>query len=270
MMKAVDLAVRSSDLDIISNFSLRVRPGEIVVLVGGNGAGKSTAIKAITSEVKPSSGYTYLNEHPIDNWSSEERAQQLAILPQHSNLNFGLTAWEIVSLGRLPFSKSHSRSENAYYCEAAMTQTGTLHLSGRSYLTLSGGEKLRVHMARTIAQIAEPQKSGSRYLILDEPTSSLDIQHQLQCLEILRKLASDGVGILVVLHDLNLAMQIADEVYVMKSGKIIRSGHPSTVFTTEIIKEAFDVHADIMKDEHGTRSYIYIRDSFTTNLEKVH
>jgi len=161
------------------------------------------------------------------------------VLPQASNLAFGFTAFEVVLMGRSPhFRGSESREDHAIALEA-MRLTQIDHLAGRVYTTLSGGERQRVQLARVLAQIW--QGHSPRYLLLDEPTNNLDLAHQHITLRIARQFAACGVGVLAILHDLNLAAQVAERILVLKAGRMYASGTPSEVLTPQVVEAAFNL-----------------------------
>ena len=249
MICANDITVSVGDKNLISNISIKVAPGEVVAMVGANGAGKSTSLKVLCGELVPNTGNVELNGKKLGDWSAVERAQQMAVLPQSSSLSFGLRVEEIVALGRLPMEGVVTKDEDRRIIEEAMRRTDISHLATRSYMTLSGGEKLRTHLSRAIAQILGPHNGAQRVLLLDEPTSSLDLNHQLRVLEIVRDLAREGVGIFAILHDLNLAARFADRLYVLKDGVCLEEGPVSQVLTPGLLKEGFGLTAKMVEVE---------------------
>ncbi|MEE2904177.1 MAG: heme ABC transporter ATP-binding protein, partial [Myxococcota bacterium] len=137
-------------------------------------------------------------------------------------------------------------------------RTGLLALSERSYLTLSGGEQLRVHLARTIAQVLDYNSGPAKFLLLDEPTSSLDLNHQLRVLEVVRDLASEGLGIFAILHDINLAARFADRIYVLKSGMCIRHGTVDDVVDEQLLLNAFGLKSKVIKIDELTHPTVCV------------
>lgn len=148
-------------------------------------------------------------------------------------------------MGRAPHLEHAEASQNAAIVRQAMEVTEVSHLIGRDYTTLSGGEKQRVHLARVLAQVWSSEPFGERYLLLDEPTSSLDIHHQCELLDFLKGFARSGVGILIIAHDLNLASMFADRVIMMKQGKVEAEGTPGEVYTRERLNDVFQLNAHI-------------------------
>mgnify|MGYP002713115570 CR=1 FL=1 len=230
---AEGLAVNLTGKMLISDVALTITPGKILAIVGPNGAGKSTLLKVLVGELKPMQGSVRVEDRLLSAWGKRDLAQIRAVLPQNSTLSFGFTAAEVVLMGRIPHLTGGESYDDRIIATEAMAMTHTDHLAERIYTTLSGGERQRVQLARVLAQIWEGK--ASRYLLLDEPTNNLDLSHQHSTLMIARQFAQRGVGVLAVLHDLNLAAQYADTVLVLKGGRVLAEGKPDKVFTPQII-----------------------------------
>lgn len=242
-IKQLSLSINGASL--LDDINLEVASGEIVTILGPNGAGKTSLLKVITHELPASTGEVLLNGHTSQHWSQIEQAQMMGVLPQHSLLNFPFSAAEVVNLGRTPHDTGLSRDTEI--CQAALQAVDAEHLRDRAYTQLSGGEKQRVQLARVLAQIWEPSPSGERILILDEPTSSLDLAHQQQILATARDLAQQGCAVVIVLHDLNLAARFADKIFLLSCGHIAAQGTPEQVLQTAVIKKVFDVDVHIIQ-----------------------
>ena len=240
---ADNLLLHVSGFDLLRNISLTVHSGEVTAIVGPNGAGKSSLLKAIVGDLPLTSGAVNLNGKPLEEWSPGQRARQLAVMSQHSNLNFPFTAREVVALGRIPH-KTGLRHDNEIV-EQALRRVDGHYLLNRSYVTMSGGEQQRVQLARSLAQIWESSESGSRFLLLDEPTSAFDLSHQQMTLDIVAAFASQGVGVLMVMHDLNLASRSADNLVVLNCGEIAAQGSPAEVITEQLVNRVFNVSCTI-------------------------
>lgn len=238
-----NLSLTLSGAPLLDAVNLEVSSGKITTVLGPNGAGKTTLLRVMVGELAPDVGSVSLDGRALEDCTPMQRARMLAVLPQHSLLNFPFTAAEVVMLGRTPHDTgiAHDREIAA---EALRSVDGD-YLSGRIYTQLSGGEKQRVHLARVLAQIWEPSPEGERYLVLDEPTSSFDLAHQQLTLEVVRNLAEKGVGILMVIHDLNLAARCSDQMLLMQCGKIVVSGTPQEVLQRDTIAAVFQVEASI-------------------------
>ncbi len=245
MIIAKNITVEIQSKKLLDDVSLEVRGGEILVVLGPNGAGKSTLRKILCGDLTPTNGEVSMNGKPLDEWTLPERAKLRAVLPQDSSLNFPFSVLEVVLMGRAPHSKGAETAKDYEIARKALAAVDEQKLENRIYPTLSGGERQRVQLARVLAQIWE-QTAAPRYLLLDEPTSNLDIAHQHGTLKIARRFAREGVAVLVILHDLNLAAQYADKILLLKDGKITAFGTPEKVFSPEIILETFGVEVDII------------------------
>lgn len=242
MLEAENLSYRIGRKSLVSSASLMVQPGEVVALLGPNGAGKSTLLKLLCGQIPPSEGRARFAGRPLSQWAPLELARRRAVLPQSSAVPFEFTAREIVLLGRSPHGDASACADIA---RRAMEKTESLHLADRIVTTLSGGEMQRVQLARVLVQIAGGAET--RALLLDEPISNLDPAHQHGTLAVARELAGEGVGVLVVLHDLNLAAQYADRLVVMKGGRIVAQGAAAEVLTEEQIQAVFDVRVRVVR-----------------------
>jgi iron complex transport system ATP-binding protein len=242
-LRAHNLFLALSDTPLLRAINIEVQPGQITTVLGPNGAGKTSLLRALVGELPPDAGNVSLNGRALHDWTPRQRARTLAVLPQHSLLNFPFTAAEVVMLGRTPHDTGVEHDSDIV-AQALKSVDGD-YLAQRIYTQLSGGEKQRVHLARVLAQIWEPAPEGERYLVLDEPTSSFDLAHQQLTLEIVRSLADKGVGVLMVIHDLNLAARCADQMCLMQCGQIVVSGTPLEVLQPDTISRVFQVDATI-------------------------
>ncbi len=263
MIHANNLHLSINGNSLLNNVSLTVQTGEMVVLVGANGAGKTTLLKVIAGDLHAQQGEVLLDNTPLTSYCPRNIARRRAVMPQHSALNFSFSAQEVVEMGRAPHLESCSSSSNCNIVNQAIDFTQINHLLNRDYTTLSGGEKQRVHLARVLAQIWSPEPYPNRYLLLDEPTSSLDIHHQYEMLAKLKDFVRNQTGILLIAHDLNVASLFADRIVVMKYGRVIACGHPTEVYTKEILEEAFSFSAHIGSHPDIDRPFVLPR---MTNL----
>lgn len=239
---------------LLEDITLDLEAGTILALAGPNGAGKSSLLQLISGDIQPASGRLSLGGRVISDWSAQERAQQLAYLPQMSLLNFPYTVEEVVMLGRTPHSSGLHKDQEVV--EQALQLTDTLSLRQRLYTQLSGGEKQRTQLARVFAQIFDNGQLSGKLLLLDEPTSALDLAHQQQVLLAVRELARSGCAVILVIHDLNLAAGIADQVLVLDNGRQVALGTPHTVLTTDLFRDVFSVEVDISQHPRGNHPMI--------------
>lgn len=236
---------------LLRDVVLALAPGEILALLGPNGAGKSTLVRVAAGELTPDSGSVWVDGKPLASVPRLELARRRAVLPQTSNVSFPMTAEEVVFLGRSPHSRTALRRESQAAVERAMALADVLTLRARAYNTLSGGEQQRVHLARVFCQLDGPLEAGTRCLMLDEPTASLDLSHQHQVLQAVRAMADSGVAVLAVLHDLNLAAHYADRIAILRGGVIRALGAPAEVLRRDVVETLFDVSAAIVPGPGG-------------------
>lgn len=231
---------------VVDGVTLEVRPGEVKALVGPNGAGKSTLLRLLSGVARPSQGEVLLGGASLGRLGRREVARQVAVAQQGGELPEGFRVREIVAMGRAPHL-GLLRSEGPRDLEivqSAMRQTGVLALSDRPIWRLSGGEKQRVVLARALAQ--EP-----RYLLLDEPTTHLDLRHQVEILRHVRDRAADGIGVLVVLHDLNLAARGCHRIAVLSNGRIEAEGPPAEVLDGDLLERIYGAEIECVGDGSG-------------------
>jgi iron complex transport system ATP-binding protein len=228
---------------IVERISLELIPGEILAVLGPNGAGKSTLFKILSGDINCKHGSVNYNGQSINKLNAKELASIRAVMPQHSQVNFPFTVQEVVELGLIS-----TQTKNPYQLVTEVLKaTKTDHLKDRILNSLSGGEKQRVQLARALVQIWE-SKPFPRYLLLDEPSSSLDIAQQHAVLSILQKLKSRNIGILVILHELNLAAQYADKIALIKNGGITKMGTVEEVLEEKTLEKAFDHPIQLIKN----------------------
>lgn len=242
-LKADNISLHLSGFDLLRQIGLEVKAGEVTVIVGPNGAGKSSLLKVLSGELHVSAGEVVLNNKGLVQWELQEKAQMLAVLSQQMPLNFPFTAEEVVRLGRIPHQTGSVRDNQIV--TAALKAVDASYLDKRFYTQMSGGEKQRVQLARVLAQIWEPALLGTRFLVLDEPTSAFDLSHQQLTLDIVREFSAQGVGVLMVLHDLNLACRCADNLVVLTCGAVAAQGKPEQVLNEKLIEDVFGVKSII-------------------------
>ncbi len=253
-MSARDISLHLSGFDLLRNITLEVEAGKVTTIVGPNGAGKSSLLKVLTGEMPPTKGDVYLNSRLLNQWSLLEKAQMLAVLPQHTLLNFSFTADEVVGLGRIPHQTGSAK--DVEIVAEALELVDASYLQRRFYTQMSGGEKQRVQLARVLAQIWQPSCLGEQFLVLDEPTSAFDLSHQKLTLDIVRQLAQKGVGVVMVVHDLNLAARCADNLVVIDGGVIAAQGSPEMVLTETLIDKVFGVKSIISEHPITKRPFV--------------
>jgi iron complex transport system ATP-binding protein len=224
---------------LIDRVSISIRPGNVTVMLGANGAGKSTALGVLAGDISPASGRAMLEGRDVGTIPLAELALRRAVVRQHAPMSFPLMVHEVVALARHAANGTAAWHDLAV--EQAMHETGILPLAARDYSTLSGGERQRVQIARALAQLADPPDGKPPYLLLDEPTAHLDLKHQITALEIARAFAARGGGVLCILHDIALAREFADDIVLMSAGRLLAASVPSAVLTPANLQTAFGV-----------------------------
>ena len=252
MIEIFGVSLRIAQQTLIAPLDMCWQAGQVSAIVGPNGAGKSSLLSMLSTQQRASSGSIYINGRHTGSYSAAELACCRAVMPQSSQVAFDFRVHEVVQLGRYPHRllPSHDESE---ICVRAMGLTQVGHLAQRAFNTLSGGEKARVHLSRALAQIWEPQPSlGHRWLLLDEPTAALDIAHQHAVMQTIRHWATqEGVGVIAVVHDLNLALRYADHVSVLKAGHCAAAGSTATTLTPALVHDVWGVSCSLTHSPGG-------------------
>ncbi len=241
MLEARALAAGYQGADVLHAVDLAVASGEVVALIGPNGSGKTTLLRALIGRVRPRAGEVLLDGRPLAAYADRERARRVALVPQTFATPFAFTAWEVASLGRTPYVGAFGRLSRAdrRAVDQALGETDAAHLAERPFAELSGGERQRVVLAMALAQ--EPS-----VLLLDEPTTHLDLAHQLGVLELTHDLAvSRGLAVLAVLHDVTLAAAHFPRLAVLDGGALVADGSPREVLTTALLEAVFDVRGSV-------------------------
>lgn len=223
---------------ILRDITVDVKAGEVLALVGPNGAGKSSLLSVMAGDSAPSSGSCHVLEKEAARYRPDEAARIRSVLLQFNAVAFPFTVREIVEMGRAPWSKTAQFSEDRDAIDSALMKTDTLGLVDRRFTQLSGGERARVSFARVLAQ-------STPVVLLDEPTAALDLKHQQQVMATIRQLASDGVAVVVVVHDLSLAARFADRVALLSQGSLEAVGKPAEVITAERVSRIYGLEVDI-------------------------
>ncbi|MDE0546825.1 ABC transporter ATP-binding protein [Microbacterium sp. C7(2022)] len=243
-LTAHDVTLAYGDRTIVDSLELAIPPGCITAIIGANGCGKSTLLRALSRLLTPKTGQVVLDGHAIHTRPSKEVARTLGLLPQSPVAPEGIVVSDLVGRGRYPHQKLLARwSAHDYDVVAqALTATGTDDLADRSVDELSGGQRQRVWIAMALAQETD-------ILLLDEPTTFLDVAHQIEVLDLLTDLNRDrGTTIVMVLHDMNMAARYADHVFALRDGRIVADGPPAEVMTDGLIRDVFNIDAIVIPD----------------------
>ncbi|UVJ39319.1 ABC transporter ATP-binding protein [Arthrobacter sp. CJ23] len=243
-LSAKDLTLQYEQGRVVEGLSTQIPEGQVTMIVGANACGKSTLLRGLSRLLKPAAGTVTLDGKDIHTRPARELARTLGLLPQHPTAPDGITVRELVGRGRYPhqgFFRSWSENDDAAV-QRALCTTATLKLADRNVDELSGGQRQRVWIAMALAQETE-------VLLLDEPTTYLDLAHQVEVLDLVTDLnRSRGTTVAIVLHDLNLAARYADHVIAMKGGRIVAEGAATAVVTEELVRTVFGLESRVVPD----------------------
>lgn len=249
MIKVQNIIVNKGKKQILNGVSLEIKPGTISVVIGKNGAGKSTLLETITGTNTIHSGTILWNNIPFQSLNSKKLSHRRAVLSQLVKTNFAISVADLVEMGTYASDEAIPKVKIQTLIQHALEEVEMLDFGDRDFNTLSGGEQKRVLLAKCIVQLnCSNWANVNKYLFLDEPTANLDIQQQYKLIKLVKKLVlRRNVGVLAILHDINLAAQFADEIIILKAGKILEKGSPWEVIRPETLTTAFDIHAIIQK-----------------------
>ncbi|MGO4614225.1 ABC transporter ATP-binding protein [Nocardia sp. 2YAB30] len=240
------------DRVIVEGLSLDIAPGVITTVIGPNGCGKSTLLRSLGRLLRPRTGRVLLDGKAISTMKTKDVARVVGVLPQSPIAPEGLTVADLVARGRHPHQSwflQWSATDEAEVT-TALEQTGIADLADRTLDELSGGQRQRAWISMALAQ-------GTDILLLDEPTTYLDLAHSVEVLDLIDRLHADlGRTIVMVLHDLNLAIRYSDQLVVMRAGRIVATGAPADVVSVELLREVFDLHAAVLEDPVSSRPMV--------------
>lgn len=242
-IRAEKIEIAYGEYTAVTDMDITVQKGKITTIIGPNGSGKSTVLKALTRLLNYRKGVVYLNDRDLKAFSAKELARNIGVLPQIHSAPPDFQVKELVGYGRMPHQKwyEQNKDEDKKIIDWAMKATGVWPLREKSINQCSGGESQRVWIATVLAQQPE-------ILFLDEPTTYLDISHQQEMMRLVRRLnRENGIGIVMVLHDLSHAMEVSDWIVVIKDGRKYDEGRPEDVITAKMMKEVYDVDCDIIR-----------------------
>lgn len=250
------MSVRCESIDIklnkrkiLKNISIEVNEKEILSVIGPNGAGKSTLLKSLAGDINPISGNIFYNEKNINHIDIQERAFTRSVMSQLQPIAFDFSVKEIVEMGWIDRGESEYADQFDDAVNEVIHKCGVKDLINRNFNTLSGGEQRRIHFARTLLQLWRPSNSNDpKYLFLDEPTANLDLTYEIKLLNIVKEVAQEGAGVMLVLHDLNLAAKFSDKVAILKGGSLIDIGLPIDVLKSTLLSEIYEIDVEVKND----------------------
>lgn len=258
-MRAVDFSYPGHDgqpaVRVLHQISLTIPRGQLWIILGPNGSGKTTLLRLLAGLLNPSAGQVLLDDISISRLSNRSVARRLAFVPQETQPAFDYTVQQVVLMGRSPHMGpfGFDRPGDVAIIRDCMSQTDTLHLEARQFDELSSGERQRVVIARALAQ-------KPKVLLLDEPTAFLDIGHQLQIFRLLRKLATDGMTVVCVSHDLNVSSLFGDQLVLLNKGEVAAAGTAAAVLTPDIVRSVYQVDADVVPHPRTGRPVVIPHD----------
>lgn len=260
--RGVSYTYAGRDRAAVDGIDLRVQEGDLVALVGPNGSGKSTLLRLLLGALHPDAGTVELWGRDIRDWQREEIARRIGVVPQTEEIAFPLTVRDMIAMGRYPHLGAWRREGPAdrSAIERAMERCRVTDLAARSVLELSGGERQRVRVARALAQ--EP-----RALLLDEPTASLDIAHEMSLFELLSTLREERVTVVIVTHNLNVAARYADRLVLLENGRSAAAGSPRDVLTRNTIERVYGWPVTI-RTENGAPQVVPLKLNENTPVER--
>ncbi|MDO5846032.1 MAG: ABC transporter ATP-binding protein [Methanocorpusculum sp.] len=230
---------------VLDDISFASESGEVTALLGPNGSGKSTLIKTIADILPPSSGKIYVNDKDMASLEKTERAKMLGYVPQYFHYTPFTTVLDTVLIGRRPYMSWSVSDADLAAVDAAIATMNIADLASRFVNELSGGQRQRVFIARALAQ-------SPAFYLFDEPTSSLDLRYQLETTAVMQEIVRrDNSGMIVALHDLNLALRYTDKVVMLKDGRMYAAGRPEDVLTTDAVRDVYGVDAEIVENDKG-------------------
>ncbi len=253
-LEAKELAVRRGGRAILDGVTLRLEQGELLAIVGPNGSGKSSLLRALSGLWEPSGGQVFLGGRSLGGYSRRELARYISFVPQDTRIGFAFTVEELVSMGRYPHRGRFAREGaiDRAAIQSAMGRCDVLYLANRYANTLSDGERQRVWIARTLA--VDPD-----FILLDEPTSNLDVEHSLAVLDLCSTLAKSGKAVLVTTHDLNAVARYATAVVLLHEGRLVAHGKGEQVLTPAALGNVFGVDTEVLSSRSGQPFYLFHR-----------
>lgn len=260
MLSGHNLTAQVGKKLLLDDVNFTVNPYEVVVIIGPNGAGKSSLLKALCGDIPLTTGSVSINQQNLTDYSLSELATLRAVLTQSYELDFPFTVNEVVDMAHVAHQQQFSSLALKRFSSNAMQALGVSHLAQQCFTRLSGGEKQRAQLARVLCQL-QPSLANKKnaYLLIDEPTSSLDLYHQYEVMAQAKAIAQQGAGVVAVVHDLSLAASFADRLYMLDKGRVVACGSPKQVLTQARLKKVYNIDATLQIDTDNALPHILIR-----------
>lgn len=248
MIRVNNISVQKGGKRLLKDLSFELKPGQIAVVLGKNGAGKSTLLETLTGMNPVVEGWIDWDHRPLSNFSLAELAQKRAVLSQQTSIQFPIRVSELVEMGSYAAVPGTRSTQVKAWVDEALEIVEMQYFRSRFFHTLSGGEQKRVMLAKCLVQLSSVPHNNhtERYLFLDEPTASLDLHQQHKLIALIKRLvASWKLGVFAILHDINLAAQLADQILMLKSGRLLYQGSPEETLTPERLRDTLGIHSQV-------------------------
>jgi iron complex transport system ATP-binding protein len=249
MLEAKEVSYKIGNKILLEHSNVNFKANAFHVIMGANGAGKSTLLKLLAGDILPFSGEVLFDNQKLTSYSRKQLAKRRGVLSQHYNITFPVTAAEMVMMGRYPHFDSIPSQKDIAIQKQAMELMKVEQFFDRDYNTLSGGEAQKVQMSRVLSQVWQDGSAERKIIFLDEPVAHLDIKYQYQLLQVAKDLCHQNITVVAILHDLNLAINFADRLILMKQGAIVYDLEGIELMTTEMLEDVFDMKLRILRPE---------------------
>jgi iron complex transport system ATP-binding protein len=246
MLKLQDIQYNISGKQILSNVNIDFTAGQLHMILGPNGSGKTSLMKIASGQIENFKGLVSYDNASIKEITTASLATYRSYLSQQNHIPFPLKVIELIQMGRYPHYEYQASKKDFDIIHEVIDQLSIKHLQSRDFNTLSGGEQQRVQFARVLAQVWEKINGKNRYLFLDEPLNNLDIQYQKYLLQTIQKFIGEDMVVIMVVHDINWALAYADKVYFLKEGNLVAQGNPTDIITTQLIADVFKIDAQLI------------------------
>jgi len=255
-ISAESISLNLGNKKILKDISIKVASGEILSIIGPNGAGKTSLLNVLSGNLNSYEGSVSYNNIPLKNISIQERAYTRAVMSQFQSIAFDYSVRDILEMGWLDYNYDKIKKDLIYFQQEIIEECDIKNLINQKFNTLSGGEQRRVHFARALIQLWQPLNSDDqKYLLLDEPFSNLDLVHKVKMMNSIKKRASLGTGILMILHDLNLAYSFSDKIVILKNGKLVEKGKTKNMLSAKLLARAYETFISIDDNPINIRYY---------------
>lgn len=255
-ISAKSISLHLGGKKILDNVTMEIHPGEILSIIGPNGAGKTSLLNVLSGNIQSNEGKVSYNSVPLNNISIQERAYIRSVMSQFQSIAFDYSVEDILKMGWLDHGHNKINEDLNLFQNKVIQECDLNDLINQKFNTLSGGEQRRVHFARTLLQLWQPINANDQnYLLLDEPFSNLDLVHKVRMMESIKSKAKSGTGILMILHDLNLAYAFSDKILLLKKGKILDQGETKKMLSAKLLARAYETFISIDENPINIRYY---------------